>query len=68
MWWKNILTKNIFKELEMKKKVFEDFENSTICWISDNVYMVDLNKAVKLNHEIPIAFHTLKNYDLHPIM
>ena len=40
MWWKNILTENIFKELEMKKKVGEDFENSTICWISDDVYMV----------------------------
>ena len=40
MWWKNILAKNIFKEREMKKEVGEDFENSTIYWISDNVYMV----------------------------
>ena len=24
----------------MKKKVGEDFENSTISWISDDVYMV----------------------------
>ena len=37
---KKHFNENILKELEMKKKVFEDFENSTICWISDNVYMV----------------------------
>ena len=29
------------------KKVFEDFENSTICLISDNVYMVGDFKVKK---------------------
>ena len=50
MWWKNILMKNIFKELEIKKKVGEEFDNSTICWISDNVYMVG---DFKVNISLP---------------
>ena len=73
----------------MTKADNEDFNNSTKCWICDNVYTDsdvkvrdhchttgkyrdstkrDCNIKVKLNHKIPVAFHSLKYYDFHLIL
>ena len=83
------MKKHFKKELVMTKEDDEDFENSTKCWICDNVYFEDdaqvrdhyhitgvyrgsahrdCNIKVKLNHKIPIVFHSLKNYESHLIM
>ena len=83
------MEKHFSKKLVMTKKVREDFEKCTRCWICDNVYMDsnvkvrvycritgkfrgsvqrDCHKSVKLNHEIPIVFHNVRNYDSHLIM
>ena len=73
--------KHFKKELVVTKTDVEDFENSTKCWICDNVYIDggvkvkdpchinrkywgsshrDCNVKVKLNHKIPVIFHSLK--------
>ena len=84
----DMMRKHFTKELVMAKEGDEGFENSTKCWICDNVYVGgdvkvtdchvtgkykgsarrDHNINVKLNHEIPVVFHNLKNYNSHLIM
>ena len=42
----DVMKKHFNKELVMTKKDNEDFENSTKCWICDNVY-ADVNVKVR---------------------
>ena len=75
----NVIKKHFNKEPVVTKKDKEDFENCTKCWICDNDNKVrdhchitgkyrgsarrDCNINVELNHQIPVVFHNLKNYD-----
>ena len=78
------MKKHFNKELVITKEDYEDFENSTKCWICDNAYVEgdqchingkyrtstyrEFDITIKLNHKIPIVFQKLKNYDSHLIM
>ena len=42
----NVVMKKINKELLMTKKDYEDFKNSTKCWVCNNTY-VDSDKKVR---------------------
>ena len=80
----NVIKKHFNKEPVVTKKDKEDFENSTKCWICHNDVNVrdhchitgkyrgsahrDCNINVELNHQIPVVFHNLKNYDSDLIM
>ena len=39
MWWSEVMKMHFNKKLVMTKKDNDDFENSTKCWVCDNVYV-----------------------------
>ena len=79
--YSKVMKNRFNKEFVMTKKDNKDFKNSTKCLICDNTYVDNdvkvrdhchrgfahrnCNISIKLNHEISIAFHNLKNMDSH---
>ena len=39
MWWSEVMKMHFNKKLVMTKKDNDNFENSTKCWVCDNVYV-----------------------------
>ena len=78
-YYSDVMKNHFNKEFVMTKKDNEDFENSTKCWIFDNAYFDGDAKVEdhchitgkynsRLNPEVSIVFHNLKNYNSHLFM